>query len=67
MKKSKSKYSEKKFQNLFFAVTQGENEEYKRMYNLMVDFGLSKRQIFKRFREYLEIYREEADSILKKI
>lgn len=67
MKKPKPKYSEEKFQNLFFAVTQGENEEYRRMYNLMVDFGLSKRQIFTRFTEYLETYRREADMILNKL
>jgi len=67
MKKPKSKYSEAKFQSLFFAVTQGENEDYRRMYNLMVDFGLSKRQIFKRFTEYLEAYINEAETILKKI
>lgn len=67
MKKSKPKYSEKKYERLFFAVSQGENEDYKRMYNLMVDFGLSKRQIFKRFLDYLETYRDEANIILNKI
>ncbi len=67
MKKSKRKYTAKKYEHLFFAVTQGENEDYKRMYNLMVDFGLTKQQIFKRFTEYLETYRHEADMILKKI
>ena len=67
MKKSKSKYSEKKFENLFFAVTQCENDEYKYRFNIFADLELTKRQIFTKFKEYLETQRRDADMILNKL
>jgi hypothetical protein len=67
MKKSKRKYSKKKFENLFFAVTQCENEDYKYRFNILADVELTKRKIFTNFTEYLETQRRDADMILKKV
>jgi hypothetical protein len=67
MKLTRYKYSEKKYERLFMAVAQTENEDYKRFFNLLVEVKLSKKSIFKKFTRYLDIYRTEADMILNKL
>jgi hypothetical protein len=63
----KDTYSTSRYDNLHFAVSQYGSSYHREFFDLMVDAGMSKRQIFQSYMKYLRLHSHIATDILKEV
>jgi hypothetical protein len=64
---TKDTYSARKYENLHFAVSQYGSSYHREFFDLMVDAGMSKRQIFQSYMKMLRLHNVISTDILKEV
>ena len=63
----KDTYSTSRYDNLHFAVTQYGSSFHREFWDMMVDAGMSKRQIFQSYMKMLRLHNVISSDILKEV